>query len=244
MERRAKPYDWNIAPLREEELVVLARECGWEPARQELFERCRRWTSRWVGQWARNGRLPPDEVPDAQQEALLMLPEALQRYDTMQLGKRSGRSFRSFLYEVVHDHLCNYVKRFWSKESHLDHSVDAADVIEGRAKKRQRIAGGPGLREDDPGDPVATAEEHESLERLTKALKQLQEPARELWRMRAAGMSLIAIADKWGIPLGSVKHRWRQLLADLTASLRTQKVGGGRKKRAEMRADRNEKPSA
>jgi hypothetical protein len=82
-------------------LVVMA-QLGDSSARREQIARHAGRVQAHVGYLAANRQhVRPDEVEDAQQQAILWLCEAIAGYDTLEVGKKSGCPFREFLDDVV-----------------------------------------------------------------------------------------------------------------------------------------------
>lgn len=71
-------------------------------------------------------------------------------------------------------------------------------------------------RSDTPDAALARAESHESLR---AAVARLPVQLRELYTMRAEGMSYEALADVLGVPVGTVKSRMNAMLTKLREEL-------------------------
>src|SRR4051794_13386424 len=94
-------FDLDLAVMEDEALVVLAEECEYGPARDELIVRYDHQIDRLLGWLARSYRLSNADLEDAHQNAIFWVVEAIQKYDTEQIGKVRGCSFRSFVSRVL-----------------------------------------------------------------------------------------------------------------------------------------------
>src|SRR5262245_23568683 len=94
-------YDLDTTRIEDEPLVVLARECGYSPAHDELLRRGHAQAVRLITHLAAHIGLQDADCKDAQQEAVLWTFEAIQRYRTQEQGRAGGCQFRSFLHRVL-----------------------------------------------------------------------------------------------------------------------------------------------
>jgi RNA polymerase sigma factor (sigma-70 family) len=203
-----KAYDLDMSKLRDEELVVLAKECGYFPARQALLTRYYAWMKRQIVFYARPVQLGREDVEDAQAEGVSSMLEAIAKYDTLQLGKRSGCSFRSFLRVVLQARFRDFLKKVWRIDGRQAPATITAAALEEASGR-----GGD--------DPVRAAQWREQLERLQQALAQLEGRFRLLWERLAAGASLHELAGELGVSYDCVR-RWRhRMLANLSAQLQS-----------------------
>src|SRR5215472_13642910 len=99
-----------MSKLGDEELVVLAKECGYQPAVQELLVRFHEWTGQLIAQQAKRTRLSATDVEDAQQNAVFAVMEAISHYYTAQIAKPTGCSFRTFLRITLTGRFRDFVK--------------------------------------------------------------------------------------------------------------------------------------
>jgi DNA-directed RNA polymerase specialized sigma24 family protein len=129
-------YDLEVSRFSDEELVVLARECGFLPARQELLLRYFDPMKKWIAARAREAGLGSADVEDAQGEGVLSSLEAVARYDTWQLARKNGRSFRSFLYAVLLVRFRDFLRKHWRTRHRYSHSLTGPEGLETTAEDR------------------------------------------------------------------------------------------------------------
>jgi len=210
-------YDLDLAKLEDEQLVVLAQECGYVPARDELICRCNRLKDRLIGRHATYRGLQQADRMDAQQDAVLWIMEAIRQYRTDEHVKPRGCRFRTFLYRVL-------LSRF-------------ADSLRSRRRRQARLRlggytffwpdqpptpqhhGSPAGPEGGGGDPQRGMEQDELMTRLRQELERLGDLARELWDLLVRGMRLRDIALTLELSYDAVKRHRRALLARLKACL-------------------------
>jgi RNA polymerase sigma factor (sigma-70 family) len=201
-------FDLNLAVMEDEALVVLAKECEFGPARDELIVRYGSQTERLVGWLGHSHCLSRADVEDARQSAVFWTIEAINKYDTKQIGKPRGCSFRSFFYRVVVARFKDFAKHLRRVEGHYDrssrsdhHEAAAADVD-------------PTLR-----DPASIAETRESINRLQSTLIGLDSESAGLWQLLAEGCNLREIAARMGTSYDAAKRRRRKLIEHLKLKL-------------------------
>jgi RNA polymerase sigma factor (sigma-70 family) len=215
-----KKYDLDLSRMGDEELVVLAQECGYGPAASELIVRYHKWMYHLVARKARGTRLSAADVQDAQQNAVFAIKEAIDHYNALELGKQKGCSFRTFLRQVLTRRFVDFVRQVKRDRKHFDRSPRGADVLE----EDNSPCGRRPIRRDAPhagtGDPADTAAWRELMARLHVAVGRLGEEARALWERLASGASLRVIAEEMGVSYDVAKRRRQTLLAQLTAELR------------------------
>jgi RNA polymerase sigma factor (sigma-70 family) len=217
MEAAPKKYDLDLSKIGDEELVVLAQECGFSPAAHELLLRYHQPMGRLIVYLGKRTPLTDNDLEDAKQNAVFALVEAIACYNTLELVKPGGCRFRTYGRLVT-------MRRFW-------------DFVKqnGRLHKRFRCPGqGDGNVAAEPGqcasasvrqnqwssDPGDAAARDEMLERLNQVLQRLEPHLRQLWDGLVAGEKLHEIAVARGISYYAVKRqRWR-LLAKLRTALR------------------------
>jgi RNA polymerase sigma factor (sigma-70 family) len=210
-----------MTKLRDEELVVLAKECGFLPARQELLVRSYDWMKRQIVLNSRRMGLAGAEAEDAQEEGVFSLLEAIAKYDTRQLGKKDGCSFRSFLRQVLLARLRDYCKKMRRSRHRYDQSATARRVLEDAADHRACAATFTALPGLNLSDPSAEVEWREQLARFQNALRQIDCRLQLLWERLAIGSSMHDIATEWGVSYHRIR-RWRhRMLAALSDHLRT-----------------------
>jgi RNA polymerase sigma factor (sigma-70 family) len=213
-----------MTKLRDEELVVLAKECGFLPARQELLVRSYDWMKRQIILNSRRMGLAGAEAEDAQEEGVFSLLEAIAKYDTRQLGKKDGCSFRSFLRQVVLARLHDYCKKLRRRRRRYHQPAAACRVLEDAMDNRpcaSSVAALPGLNLSDPSIEM---EWREQLARLENALMRIDDQLQRLWERLAVGRSMHDIAAEWGVSYHRIRRCRRRMLADLSDHLRAVKI--------------------
>jgi RNA polymerase sigma factor (sigma-70 family) len=204
----SKPYDYNLSDWGEEELLLLYRECDHKPARQELILRLREWVERLVASHARRARLPDQDLPDAKQNGLLVMVEALEEYDTARWCRRDACSLRTWLRCRLESRDRNFVRGRRRYERRLDRSAEVADLLDGKA------------RADADGAPAHIAEAREATARLGGALHALDELNRTVMELRLEGHTCRAIAAALRLSEDQVKRLRRKALGELSLRLR------------------------
>jgi RNA polymerase sigma factor (sigma-70 family) len=209
----------NLKKIVEEEVLVFLAQEGYQPAVEEVILRNYEKMKGQAGRLARRRQLPAAHVPDAEQNAVLALREAIFRYDTGQMRKPQGRSFCSFLRRHVHDRLSDDLKHFRREEKHYDRSESAAQVLTAAPDQVHPRGRRHSWVNSEPGDPAAAVEQQEARERLRHAVEQLREEFRPLWEGLVSGRRLGSLAQERQVSLATVK-RWRnQLLGELKTKL-------------------------
>jgi hypothetical protein len=220
MSQTNQAYDLEISSLRDEELVVLAQECGYMPARQELLRRCFEWEMRLVTTLTRAAHLQVADAEDAQGAAVLSLLEAIARYDTGQLGRRNGRSFRSFCAVVLGDRFRDFLRKLRSdSRRHVLTPFEANLRTENSVRYRRDLYHGEppsGVEQD----PARLAELREQAARLQLALARINDLSRSLWEHLASGGPLVDFAMQQGITYDGVRRLRDQTCRDLKALLK------------------------
>ena len=199
-----------MALVDDEALIVLANDCGYSPARDEILLRYSPQTERLIQWLGRSTEFGSGDLEDARQNAVFWTVEAISKFDTEQTERVRRCSFYSFLYRVL-------VARF------KDFSKQVRRV------ERRRVLTSAGSDEEgslshlfrDPSDPALIAETEEALDTLQAALGQLDEEAREIWQRLCEGVSLRDIAAELGLSYDAVKRRRRKLIATLKAHLKS-----------------------
>jgi RNA polymerase sigma factor (sigma-70 family) len=200
-------FDLNLAVMEDEPLVVLAQECEYGPARDELIVRYGAQTERLIGWMVYRYRLGDADADDARQNAVFWIVEAVNKYDTNQIGKRRGCSFRSFIHRVVMARFKDFTKHLRRVEGHYDRAARCGDETSVADVDRR------------PNDPAEIAEAHESINRLQETLTCLDKDAVRLWQLLASGNSLRKIAAELGVSYDSAKRRRRKLINRLRSQL-------------------------
>lgn len=207
-----RTYDClDMALVDDEALVVLANECDYAPARDEILLRYSPQTERLIQWLSRSTEFHGADVEDARQNAVFWTVEAITKFDQEQTGRTRRCSFYSFLYRVL-------VARFKDFSKHV------------RRLERRRLLTTDGAAADDadlaarlfrdPTDPAVLAETDEAVRRLHEAVGKLDAEGREIWRLLCEGNSLREIAATLEISYDSAKRRRRKLIATLKSQLR------------------------
>lgn len=201
-------FDLDLAVMEDDALVVLAKECGYEPARDELIVRYGAETHRFIGWLGYKYTLNQSDAEDARQVAVFWIIEAITKYDTSQIGKNRGCSFRSFIHRVILARFKDFAKHLRRVECHYDRSARCGgdDTSDLDADKR-------------PNDPATICEAQESMNRLHETILSLDDESAELWRLLASGHSLRKIAEDTGISYDCAKRRRRNLIDQLRKKL-------------------------
>jgi RNA polymerase sigma-70 factor, ECF subfamily len=116
--------------------------------------------------------------------------------------KRSEvRSFRSWLYQVAHNLCLN------------------------RVRSRKRAAGlveeSKHVKGSDPPGAHEALEGQERAKLLERAVERLPKNLGEVYRLRAAGMSLEEVAEILAVPIGTVKSRMHEMVKRLREEVQT-----------------------
>jgi RNA polymerase sigma factor (sigma-70 family) len=162
---------------------------------------------RLIGWMARSYRLTQADLEDARQNAVFWVVEAITKYDTEQIGKVRGCSFRSFVHRVLMSRFKDFTKHLRRVECHYDRSTECAV---------EEIAQADG---DEQEDPALIAEEKESNNRLQLTLSSLDSESCRLWQLLADGTSLRQIAASLDVSYDSIKRRRRKLIEQLKMQL-------------------------
>jgi RNA polymerase sigma factor (sigma-70 family) len=211
---KQRGFDLDLAVMEDEALVVLAEECEYGPARDELIVRYDSQIDRLIGWMARSYRLTAADLEDARQNAVFWVVEAITKYDTEQIGKVRGCSFRSFVHRVLMSRFKDFTKHLRRVECHYDRSILC--VVEEISQADDN---------DEPEDPALIAEEKESINRLHQTLSSLDNESGRLWHLLAEGTSLRQIAASLEVSYDSVKRRRRKLIEQLKNQLNEASTG-------------------
>jgi RNA polymerase sigma factor (sigma-70 family) len=214
----AKKYDLDLSKMGDEELVVLAQECGFRPAADELVVRFHDWKNRFIAFQARSVHLSSADLEDAQQNAVFSVLEAISGYKTPEMVRPGGCSFRSFLKIVLGARFRDFTKHLKRVERHYDRSSRAGRGLEEEDVARNKVQE-PHAWLEKSNDPAEVVAWQEALARLHTVLENLDESVLRLWKALAAGVHLRQIAQDLGISYDSAKRQRRRLLAELASRL-------------------------
>jgi RNA polymerase sigma factor (sigma-70 family) len=201
-------FDLNLAVMEDEALIVLAEECEYDPARDELIVRYDAQVERFIGWLAHSYHLAQADLEDARQNAIFWIVEAITKYDLEQIGKAGGCSFRSFVHRVLMSRFKDFTKHLRRVKGRFNRSTN--DAIDDVAQADV---------DDDASDPAQIVEEREAANRLQQTLTGLDRQSGQLWRLLAEGMSLRQIAARLDLSYDSVKRRRRKLIEQLKMQL-------------------------
>lgn len=201
-------FDLDLAVMEDEALIVLAEECEYGPARDELIVRYDAQIDRLIGWMARSYRLTQADLEDARQNAVFWVVEAITKYDTEQIGKVRGCSFRSFVHRVLMSRFKDFTKHLRRVECRYDRSSECAveefSEIDVNAE---------------PEDPALIVAEKESINLLQQTLSALDSESGRLWQLLADGTSLRQIAATLDVSYDAIKRRRRKLIDQLKNQL-------------------------
>jgi DNA-directed RNA polymerase specialized sigma24 family protein len=189
MHAGARKYDLDLSEMADEALVILAQECAFRPATDELVRRYYEPMSQLIAWKARCPWLAAD-LPDAQQNAVFAILEAIAGYDTREVARPRGCRFRTYLGRVVLARFGDFVRQLRRLQRPCCGLHEAGERL---AAGRGRC---PGSRTSDPVEALAR---REAMARLHQALEGLDEALRGLWRELANGKTLPQIAWEQGV---------------------------------------------
>jgi hypothetical protein len=139
----AKKYDLDLSRMADEALVILAQECAFRPATDELLLRCYERMNLLVALKAKRLWLAAD-LPDAQQNAVFAILEAIAGYNTLEAAKPRGCRFRTYLRRVVLARFGDFVRqvrRLQRRCCRLQEAGERLAAGRGRFLAVQRYAG-------------------------------------------------------------------------------------------------------
>ena len=209
-------FDLDLAVMEDEALVVLAKECEFAPARDELLVRYGGQADRVIGWLAYPQGFTRSDIEDARQNAVFWIVEAVKKYDTNQIGKPKGCSFRSFVYRVLIARFKDYAKHLRRVEHHYDRTACCGE--------EEASASDVDCR---PEDPATIVEIRESMNHLHETLARLDSESGRMWRLLAEGKSLRQIAADLGVSYDSAKRRRRKLIEQLKLRLNPSRESPG-----------------
>jgi RNA polymerase sigma factor (sigma-70 family) len=205
-------FDLDMAMMSDDALIVLAKECEYGPARNELILRYASQRDRLIGWLAKTTSFRPADIEDARQNAVFWTLEAIEKYDTEQIALDQGCSFYSFLNRVLICRFKDYTKHLHRRERHY--------VRSNGSPPEDQSTNGRGGR---PCDPATLAESRESLARLYASLAQLDGESNRIWELLVEGNSLREISAELGISYDAIKRRRRKLIQHLKSKLTPQR---------------------
>lgn len=216
MPRFAKRYDLDLAQFSDEALVVLAKECGYRLAETTLLLRYQDWSRRLIAILARRRGLTEADVEDAMQDAVFGVAKAITRYDTMQVGRLKGCSFRAFLRRVLTDRFKDFLKSLWRYRARYRCGTFLASRSAGQNDEgHRRVARDP--HDDEADNPAHIVERGETVNRVRAFYLQLDDASRGLMERMLDGVRLRRIASDLQISYDAAKRRRRRLQGQLAA---------------------------
>jgi len=211
-------YDLELALVADEALVVLAKECLFCPAEEELLLRYRSWCSRLISRLGRRRGLTSHEIEDAAQDSVFSILKAIERYDTDQMGRIRGCSFQSFIGRVATDRFKDFVKKLYRTKIRFGCSLDTFHRTDC-----------PGEAPHDSGrflvcpkktnDPVHMSQRREMDAQLGDFLNDLDDSAKMFMELLLGGTSLREAAERAGFSYDQGKRMRRRLRGQLARRL-------------------------
>ncbi len=205
----------DMALMDDEALVVLAKECEYLPARDELLVRYSPQTERLIQWLARSTEFSSTDIDDARQNAVFWTVEAISKFDTDQLESMKRCSFYSFLYLVLSARFKDFSKQVRRIERRRTLISDTPDDDDSASQLFR-----------DPNDPAALAEAEEAVKQLRAAVAELDSESQEIWQRLCDGASLREVAAEMGLSYDALKRRRRKLIASLKLHLQAGSLGG------------------
>ncbi len=202
-------FDLDMAMMDDSALIVLAQECDYRPARDELIVRYANQRDRLIRWLASSTEFKIVDVEDACQNAVFWTVEAINKYDTEQIVKERGCSFYTFLNHVVVRRFKDYCKSLRRKERPYDRTFDPQTP-----EAFSNSAGQP------TNDPATIAESQEAQTCLYAAIAQMDGQSCRIWELLVEGNNLREISVELGISYDAVKRRRRKLITHLTSRLK------------------------
>ncbi len=207
-------FDLDLTKMADDALMVLAAECGFNFAEDELILRFEARKNRQIAVLATGMGLSREDLEDARQEGVLWIKEAIRSYDTNEIGKPGGCGFSTFVHQIVARRFLDFTKHLRREENHYDQSPAATDSLAADCENVEGTATGhPAAGATGPSDPEAAAQRHEFTAALNQALDELDDIARRILEMRLSGKSLHDVAEELGISYGVVRGQWRKMAA-------------------------------
>jgi RNA polymerase sigma factor (sigma-70 family) len=211
-------YDLDLAKMDDGVLLVMAVECEYDEAANELVVRHLQWISNLVCVIAKRYGLPVHDIDDVRQEASMAVKKAVKRFDTSQMTRLNSRSFRALAGRVIADSIKDFVKHEARVQRHLVHAPHVAPVTHAGVEDCEctPVFDRACLRDESPAVRVEQKEMHE---RLQKAIGQLSTELRVVAGLMLDGYKLGQIAERLSIGYELAKWRRRQVLQKLKTAL-------------------------
>jgi RNA polymerase sigma factor (sigma-70 family) len=205
-----RTYDClEMALVDDEALVVLAKECDYSPARDEILLRYSPQTERLIQWLSKSTEFGSTDVEDARQNAIFWTVEAIKKFDTDQIGRERRCSFYSFLYRVLVARFKDFSKQVRRLERRRRLTADGSNEDQSLSHLFQ-----------DPADPSAIVEAAEAARWLQAAVAELDEECQQIWLRLCEGVNLREIAADLGLSYDAAKRRRRKLIEKLKFHLR------------------------
>lgn len=205
----------DMALVDDEALVVLAKECDYSPARDEILLRYSTQTERLIQWLARSTEFGSTDIEDARQNAVFWTVEAINKFDTDQIGRERRCSFYSFLYRVLVARFKDFSKQVRRLERRRRLASDNTDENQSLSHIFR-----------DPTDPALVVEAEEAARWLQSAVAELDDECRQIWQRLCEGINLREIATEMGLSYDSAKRRRRKLIQKLKFHLRQSPLTG------------------
>lgn len=199
-----------MAMMDDSALIVLAQECDYRPARDELIVRYASQRDRLIRWLASSTKFKTADVEDACQNSVFWTVEAINKYDTEQIVKERGCSFYTFLNLVVVRRFKDYCKSLRRTERPYNRAFNS--------QTQEVLINSP----DQPtSDPATLAESLEAKTCLYAAIAQMDGQSCRIWNLLVEGNNLREISEELGISYDAVKRRRQKLIKHLTSRLRS-----------------------
>jgi RNA polymerase sigma factor (sigma-70 family) len=207
----------DMTIMEDEPLVILATECDFQPAQDELIRRYLPLKEQLVRRHIALTALQQADHDDAQQDAILWILEAIRRYRIDEHIKPGGCHFRSFLQRVLDARCIDFLRRLQRFRNHFPLTIGALSAPSTSSHGQHHPHHGATPLER--AEEVQGAQEQELRAQLLQHLDHLDGRARQLWDLLAQGMPLRRIAVVLNLSYDTAKRQRRKLLANLRSSL-------------------------
>jgi len=163
--------------------------------------------------FARKWHLRPEDVADAEQEAVVSIAAAADRYEPDPQGKVT---FGALLRIVAWRRCSRLAKAERRRKSHYDPGVDFDVLLNGGGDAGQR----PVRRRND-NDPARDADKEELLQALAEAVRQLDQEELAVVDLKLDGLKRAQMAARLEISLRVMKRRYEKALKKLRQNMET-----------------------
>jgi RNA polymerase sigma factor (sigma-70 family) len=209
----------DVSLLSNDELVRRARDHGDRGAEDALLSRHSTLITRVARAIFHRQRLASADWPDALQESLWAIREAISGFPRSPPRTMADDRFPRFLVTVVAACVKDHARRVRAHQRHAGQRIPLA-LLADWARRGHRSRGDLSVEPvgNEP-DPSHAAEQNEIVGRVRNALGRLPARGRELLKLVQAGLSLRKVARRWHRPYGRVKRLWQASKKHLRAEL-------------------------